>query len=195
MTLTTITINSIEYITYASLTEVNNYLNVEPVRSATWNALTDTDAVRGPFIIAGTRRLNLMSWAGEKTGGASQQNAWPRTGLEYPDGTDVSTSEVPQEIEDATALLAGSINIDNASADFGTSGSNLKSAAAGAVKAEFFRHVDGLVLQDESAFKLISLWLESATASSDTGALYTGDVDSTSTFNDLDQWGRSGGFP
>ena len=72
MTLTTITINTIDYVTYASLAEVNAYLNVEPVRSEAWNALTDDDATRGPFIIAGTRRLNLLSWAGEKTGGAAQ---------------------------------------------------------------------------------------------------------------------------
>lgn len=196
MSLTTITINTIEYVAFASLAEVNNYLNVEPVRSEAWNALTDDDVTRGPFIISGTRRLNLLSWAGEKTGGAAQQNAWPRTGLTHADGTAVADDEVPQEIEDATALLAGSINIDTATADSGTSGDNVKSAAAGSVNVSFFKSSKiGKVLQDESAFTLISQWLASSGVSAQVGGLYTGDAAAESTFDNIDQWGRSGGFP
>lgn len=195
MSLSTITINTVDYIAYASRVEVNGYLNVEPVRSTAWNALTDDDATRGPFIISGTRRLNMLSWGGEKTGGAAQQNAWPRTGLFHADGTAVADDEVPQEIEDATALLAGSINLDNETADSGRSGSNVKTAAAGSVNVTFFKTGAGKVLQDESAFNLISQWLASSGVSAQVGGLYTGDAGAESTFDDLDAWGRTGGFP
>ena len=195
MTLSTITINAVNYTTYASRTQVNNYLNVEPVRMADWNALADSDLARGVYIIAATRRLNLLSWQGSKTGGASQVNAWPRTGLTYADGTAVSTSEVPQEIEDATALLSGSINLDKETADNGTSGSNVKTAKAGSVNVEFFRKTDGLLLQDETAFKLLFQWLEASTASTAIGPLYTGNAEAASTFSDIDNWGRNGGYP
>jgi len=195
MTLSVITINAINYDTYASRAQVNNYLNVEPVRMADWNALADSDAARGIYIIAATRRLNLLSWQGTKTGGASQVNAFPRTGLLYADGTAVSTSEVPQEIEDATALLAGSINLDTDTADNGSSGSNVKTAVAGSVNVSFFRQTDGLMLQDETAFKLISQWMEAATTSTAIGAMSTADPDAASRFSDIDNWGRTGGYP
>lgn len=196
MTLTTITINTVDYVAYAGRVEVNSYLNVEPVRSEAWNALTDDDATRGPFVIAGTRRLNLLSWSGEKTGGAAQLNAFPRTGLYYADGTAVSSVEVPQEIEDATALLAGSINLDNETADSGTSGDNVKSAKAGSVNVAFFKSEKiAKALQDESAFTLIQQWLASSGVSAAVGGLYTGDACAESTFDDIDNWGRSGGFP
>ena len=194
MTINTITINSLDYEAYATRAQVNGYLAVDPVRKATWEALTDDDDSRGPDIVAATRRLDLLSWQGEKTGGAAQENAWPRTGLTYPDGTAVSTSEVPQEVENATALLAGSIAISAKVADEGTSGSNIKGVKAGSAEVDFFRAQKGKPLQDETAFKLVQQWLEASALSSALGPLATG-TDGESTFEDIDQWGRTRGFP
>ncbi len=194
MTINTITISTIDYIAYATRVQVNSYLAIDPVRGTTWTALTDSDDIRGPFIVAATRRLDLLTWQGEKTGGAAQVNDWPRTGLTYPDGTAVSTTEVPQEVEDATALLSGSIAITAAVADAGSSGSNVKGVKAGSAQVDFFRAQEGKPLQDETAFALIQFWLEGHAVNSSVGPLAT-DTSGVSTFTDLDQWGRTRGFP
>ena len=195
MTIGTITINSIAYTTYATRTEVNEIINIDPVRGATWTALADTDDVRGPFIVAATRRLDLLTWQGTKTGAEGTQfEAWPRTGLSYPDGTAVSTTLSPQELVQATALLAGSIAISAKVADEGDSGSNIKGVKAGSAEVDFFRQQTGKPLQDETAFKLIQQWLEAAATSSALGPLATG-TEGVSTFTDIDAWGRNRGFP
>ncbi len=192
MTITTITINTVGYTSYASVAEADAYLAVDPVRKATWEALSTDD--KGLNLIAATRRLDLLSWQGEKTGGAVQENKWPRIGVSYPDGTAVSTSEVPQEVENATALLAGSIAITAKLADAGTSGSNTKRVKAGSAEVEFFRQQEGKPLQDETAFALILIFLEAASTSDALGPLATG-TDGESSFEDIDEFGRNRGFP
>ena len=67
MTISTITIETVDYVSYASVAEADAYLNVDPVRESTWEAL-DTDG-KGKKLVAATRRLDLLSWQGEKTGG------------------------------------------------------------------------------------------------------------------------------
>lgn len=192
MTISTITIATVDYTAYASVAEADPYLAVDPVRGAIWGALAVD--VKGAHLVAATRRLDLLDWQGEKTGGASQENKWPRTGVSYPDGTAVSTVEVPQEVENATILLAGSIAISAAVANAGSSGTNVKSVKAGSAAVAFFRQQDGKPLQDETAFKLVQIFLEASAFSSALGPLATG-TDGESTFEDIDQWGRTRGFP
>ena len=163
MSITTITIESIGYTSYASLAEADAYLNIDPVREAAWELLSDDD--KGKKLVAATRRLDLLPWNGEKTGEEGvQENAWPRTGVTYPDGTAVSTTEVPIEVQNATILLAGSIAITAATADAGSSSSNQKRLKAGSAEIEFFSPVEGVALQDETAFDLISIFTGGATA-------------------------------
>ena len=192
MSISTITINSIAYIGYASVAEANEYLTVDPTRSATWDGLTDFQ--KGSYIIAATRRLDLLTWQGEKTGGASQANKWPRTNVTYPDGSDVSTTEVPLEVENATILLAGSIAIDTGVADAGTSGTNTKRVKAGSTEVEFFAPKDGVPLQDKTVYDLIKIFLEATAVSSATGNAAFG-TDGESSFDDIDNWGVDRGFP
>ncbi len=194
MTLSTITIATIDYTVYATREEVNNYLAVDPVRNAAWSALADTDDARGPFIVSATRRLDMLNWQGEKAGGATQENAWYRTGVSYADGTTVGDAELPLEVENSTALLAGSININPSDSQQGTSGSNIKKEKVGPIEQEFFRSQTGVILQDESAYNLIKQFLESSVVSAATGPLASG-TGCDSTFADIDQWGRSRGFP
>lgn len=194
MTINTITISGVDYIAYATRVEVNEYLAVDPVRMAAWAALPDTDDARGPYIVAATRRLDMLQWMGTKTGGATQENDWPRTGVKYPDGTDVSTTEVPLDVQNATALLSGSILINPSSANQGTSGSNTKRAKAGPVETESFRFVQGVQLQDESAYKLVFPYLASAGSGAGVGPLTSG-TNGKSSFSNIDEWGRSRGFP
>lgn len=192
MTITVLTIGSDAYTSYASEAEADIYLAADPVRKAAWEALAAGDP-REILLVAGTRRLDFLSWKGEKTGGAAQVNAWPRTGVQYPDGTAVSTSEVPQEIEDATILLAGTINITPTVSQAGSSGSNRKRLKAGPAEIEFFRPTAGKPLQDESAFDLINIFLEAETTSASLGPLATG-TDGESEFCDQDKYGRTRGF-
>lgn len=193
MSITTISIDAVNYIAYASVAEADAYLNIDPTREASWEALS-TD-VKGKYLVAATRRLDLLSWQGTKTGGeGTQEEAWPRTGVEYSDGTAVSTTEVPIELENATILLAGAISLDTSNSNFGTSGTNVKEAKAGSASVEFFRPSDGNPLQEETAYQLIKQFLEAASISSDLGALASG-TDGTSTFDDIDNWGLSDGFP
>lgn len=189
MSITVFTIDTITYNSYASVAEADAYLNIDPVREATWEALTTEEKEKK--LIAATRRLDLLDWGGSKTGDAdTQANAWPRTGVTYTDGTSVSTSEVPQEVEDATILLAGSIAITAAEADQGTSGSNIKTAKAGSASVTFFRATEGSALQDETAFKLVQQFLAYAQATDSAVGNYFSDEDParTSEFDDADRY-------
>lgn len=162
MTITTITIATVDYTSYASLVEANERLAVDPVRGTAW-ALLDDDQ-KGANLVAATNRLDLLNWGGSKTGAADTQlNAWPRTGLTYKDGTAVSTTEVPLEVEAATILIAGDITLSASAAEAGTSGSNTKRVKAGSAEVEFFRPtIPGAALQNEAAFKLVSCFLASS---------------------------------
>lgn len=190
MTITTITISAVDYTAYASVAEADPYLAVDPVRAVTWAALSADQ--KGGFLVAATRRLDLLDWEGEKTGGAAQENKWPRTGLTYPDGTAVSTTEVPKEVENAAILLAGSIAITASKADAGTSGSNTKRVKAGSAEVEFFRStLPGTALQDETAFKLIGPFLGGALTALFGGATGT---DGSSSFTCKDAPGLTDGY-
>lgn len=192
MTISTITINTIDYIAYASVAEADAYLAVDPVRMATWAALSAND--KGVNLVSGTRRLDFLEWMGTKTGGDGQENDWPRTGLTYEEsGNPVSTTEVPKEVENATILLAGSIAITASVSQSESSGSNTKRVKAGSAEVEFFRLQAGKPLQDESAFDLVQQWTEGAGVSAATGPLASG-VDGESSFCDPDQFGLDRGY-
>lgn len=193
MTIADITIGANTYKSYASVAEADAQLAVDPVRKATWEALQDD--VKGQYLVAATNRLDLLTWLGKKTGGATQLNAWPRSGLKYADGTDVSSTEVPNQLQRATILLAGSIASDPASADAGSSASTTKKVKAGSAEVEFFHSTPALVgkpIQDESAFELIKAWLEGAITTG-TGTFASGTT-ATSSFGTSGQYDRTQGY-
>ena len=191
MSITTITIGANDYIAYASVAEADIYLAVDPVRSAAWTALTPDQ--KGINLIAATRRLDQLPWVGEKTGGAAQVNAWPRTGVSYPDGTAVSTTDVPTEVEQATIIIAGDITLSSTAAETSTPGSNIKRTKAGSAEVEFFRPTSGTLLPNLAAFNLVKAFL-SANSSSLFG-LSSGSTDSSvSSFSDANKYGRVEGF-
>ena len=192
MSISTLTIGGQDYISYASLAEANIYLAVDPVRMATWGGLTDDQ--KNSYLAAATRRLDLLTWQGAKTGGASQANKWPRTGVQYPDGTGVSTTEVPLEVGNATCVMAGSIAMDSDNAEAGSTGTNTKRVKAGSVEVLFFRPAAGVPLQDQTAYDMVLLFLEASTVNTSTGSVAYG-TDGTSSFDDIDGWGLDRGFP
>jgi len=194
MTITTITIETVDYTAYASVVQADALLNTDPVRETTWEALSTDE--KGKRLVAATRRLNMLNWQGSKTGGDdAQTNAFPRTGLTYPDGSAVSTSEVPQEIEDACILLAGTIAISAAKAQAGTSGNEKKRLKAGSAEIEYFRPTKGKALQDESAWALIKYWISGSLTGLTTGQAVFGNSDTTYFSDDQLGNGLTRGYP
>ena len=175
MSLTDISVGSNAYVAYASVAEADTALAVDPVRMAAWAVLSDDS--KGINLVASTRRLDLLSWAGSKTAGTAQDNAWPRTGLVYADSTAVPDNVIPRDLERATILLAGSIASTPAQANAGTSGRAISRVKAGSAEVEFFRQqetITGKPIQDETAFELIRRWLKGRSGSAATGALASG---------------------
>lgn len=199
MTISTITIGSVDYISYASVAQADARLAVDATRAATWAGKTTDE--KGALLVQATNRMDLLAWAGTKTGGdVAQANKFPQTGLVYASGTSVSTTEVPQGVEDATIILAGSIALDPEAGDAGSSGSNVKNVKAGSTGVTFFRQTTGVPLADETAYLLVKEFLSSSgIVGAGVGAMSSGtDTDdeyAKSSFDDRDAWGRNVGFP
>lgn len=193
----TITISANNYSAYNSVALADIYLAVDPVRAAPW-ATKNTDG-KGGLLVAATRRIDLFTFPGEKTGGEAQTTQWPRTGVSYADGTPVPDDTIPQDIIDATTLLAGTMASTPAAAQAGSSGSNKKRLKAGSAEIEYFRPTDGVPLQDETAYALLKNWLASASGVTSTtaslGALASGTCE-RSRFCETDMgFGLQEGYP
>ena len=167
MSLTTVRLagSTHDYPVYNSVTAADIILSVDPVRRTAWGALDANGKKRK--LIAATTRLDILPWDGERAGGHEQGTAWPRTGLKYPDGTDIPEDVIPAAVERAHALLAGSIARVPSQAEEGTSSQAIESVRAGSVSVRYFRRsrqVRGQPLQDETAYALIRRWLSGAGA-------------------------------
>lgn len=106
MSLTMLTVDGTQYVSYATLAEANACLRVEPALYGGWNALTDEE--KSVRLIAAARRLDLLPWAGQAL---TAGQAWPRTGVTYADGSDVPDTVAPLEVERAVIWLAGNVNL------------------------------------------------------------------------------------
>lgn len=136
MTLTTLTINTVGYISYATLQEASEYIAVDPIKKPIWDNLADDDA-RASYLVQATRRLDTLNWTGEKTNGSLQENAWPRVGVKYPNGDDVDSSEVPFDVETACIILATSAVSDPTLLTVSTP-RDQKRVKAGTAEVEYF---------------------------------------------------------
>lgn len=192
MTITTITIGSNTYDSYATVAEADIYLAVDPNRNSVWSSLTPDQ--KGSNLISATRLLDTLNWVGIKTNPSPAQNTqWPRTNVFYPDGTAVGVNDLPIEVENATILLAGSIAIDSEVAISGSSGSNKKRIKAASLELEFFRPTEGNIIKDNDAYTLIRIFLEGGLNKLN-GFCKPGE-NVGSSFNDPDAWGKTRGFP
>lgn len=90
MSLVQIEVNGIEYHSYASVDEANEYLAVDAVYKSSWSALTAE--VRGEWLIYATRIVDGFNYSGEANG----DTQFPRDGA----------TDIPVEVERATILLA-----------------------------------------------------------------------------------------
>ena len=177
MGITTLTIHGNTYTSYASLAEADAYLAVDPTRGAAWCALSET--TRNSHLVAATRNLDRLGYTGAKVSD-SQANEWPRTGATE-SGVAVGDTDVPQSLEDACCVLAGSIALDAEAGNAGTTGSNIKAVGAGSARVEFFRPTTGGPLPDATALALVSGLLAVPTGSY---GLASG-VDGVSSFGDV----------
>lgn len=159
MSLTDITIGATTYQSYASVAEADALLAIDPTRGTAWDALSN-DA-KGARLVAATRAIDLRNWQGSRTGDP-QATAFPRTGLPDCDGVEQPTDTIPQRVEDATIYLAGTIELNNAAAGAGGSGSNIKRAKAGSAEVEFFRPTAGVPMIDEDAWALLKCFANDA---------------------------------
>lgn len=195
MSISTITIGTVDYTSYASVAEADAYLAADPVRGSTWNALAEDN--KKINLVAATRRLDTLTWKGKKAGGSAQINAWPRDDLSYPDGTDVPDNEVPEAIEIATILLAGTIAVDPQHASHGGGTQRAVSRVkAGTAEVEFADTASIVALAraplaDPTALEYIRFWLTTSVPVS-TGFV-TG-TDAKSSFSCPSAYDRSRGF-
>ena len=187
MSLTDITIGSVVYKSYASATEADAHLAVDPVRSTTWAAATADE--KSEYLVAATRRLDLLNWIGEPETPV-QENEFPRTGLTYRGET---VSGIPAPLERATALLAGTIASNSTAADKSTQSAAsraISEVVAGPATVRFSStggSTKSLPLADETAFELVKQWLGG-------GVTYAGFVSGLGGCNDDDDYGRYRGF-
>ena len=107
MSLTTIAIGGTDYPSYATVAEADAYLGVDPLRRAAWSGLRP-QRDKGVNLIAATRRLDSLNWAGSKAA-ASQATEWPRQGLFYETGDAVPGDAIPERLEQACILMAGGL--------------------------------------------------------------------------------------
>lgn len=138
----TITIDTTNYTAYASVSDANKYLGGEFSDAAVrWRdaTLTDDDA-KGRALVSATRLLNRQLWPGEKTDGEDQTDAWPRTSTGI-SGLDEDT--VPQDIIDASVLIAADINNGVNVTGSTTTDDRIRRQQAGSVSIEYFRDNDG----------------------------------------------------
>ena len=192
MTITTITIGGNQYQSYASVAEADARLLVDPIRGATWAALTADQ--KGINLVAATNRLDLEKYSGQKTV-STQANRWPRDnalcdGVAVPDGT------LPQEMEDGTIILAGSIAVDSAASAAGTGPQNIRRVRAGSAEVEFFTQQRNasfsLARSAPDAFAIIRCLLDGAGVGVGRG-LASG-TDGESSFCDPEYPGLTDGF-
>ena len=180
MSLTTITIDGVDYQAYASLAEADPYLAADPIRSAAWAAAVEDN--KRIYLVAATRRLDLLRWAGQPTD-ASQRTEFPRTGLTFR-GEPIPDNEIPAALEHATILLAGTIASTPRAAGKATTRS-IRKVRAGPAEIEFFSggEQSAPLIADETAFELIRQWV-SGGRTAGTGPFVSGACPSESRTDD-----------
>ena len=184
MTLSTLTVGSNSYQSYASVAEADAYLLVDLVRGPSWSPLTNDE--KSKRLVAATRRLDLLTWKGKQTGGGAQGLEWPRSGLTYEGGAAVPDNIIPDKLAEATALLAGTITMDSTHAEHGGGTTpEVKRVQAGTSQVEFFSGArlgdTESELADTTALQLIRQWTEGGAAVSIGGLAATG-LSGTSSF-------------
>lgn len=126
----TVTIDTIDFETYATVEEADEYLAAD-FGATLWRAETDDDQ-KARALVTSTRILNRLSWAGQPED-SDQPLAWPRSGI---DGVDEDV--IPQRVIDASIVLAKLIHAGSKVDDQQTTETGIKREKAGSVEIEYF---------------------------------------------------------
>lgn len=135
----TITIDAVNYESYLSVSDADDFLNADLGLNAIWAAASTDD--KGRALVSATRWIDQQTWQGEKVSDA-QALDWPRTGVTV-EGNEVSSASVPQDILDGCATLAALLIQSSTIATSSSTGSNIKRVLAGSAEVEFFRPTTG----------------------------------------------------
>jgi len=190
----TVTIGSDDYEVYVTVSTANIYLAGDSLRYPTWSVTSSDDKARA--IISATRYIDRQRWQGSKTSDA-QVLQFPRSGLTRADGTDVDEAEVPQEVLDATSILAGEIAADPSILNLLNAGSNIRRVQAGSAGVEYFKPtLDSATKLPTSISELLSFFLEGANTSSGEvfGTDYYDDSNNNATYISKKTFGRTQPF-
>ena len=130
------------YKSYLTVEEADITLAVEINRRAAWMALSTDDKAR--MLVASTRRIDFFEFKGAKAD-PDQTTKWPRQNSDdveaLPEDVISTGLEIPNSIEEATALLAGTIASNPAAASVQHPDADqryLKRAKAGTAEVEYF---------------------------------------------------------
>ena len=191
MSLTQIRIGSstVDYDSYASVDEADEYLVVDPVLRATWDA--ESADGKGIALISATRHLDSLVWAGAKAD-ADQETQWPRSGLLDRDGQTLDSGTVPDEIEQATILLAGDLAQDPAALTADGEAEVQREQVGPKAVSYFWRQRDPVerAIPNARALALVRCWL----AGQAPGIPEVSGTDGVSLFADQEPYGRSRGL-
>ncbi len=126
----TVTILGVEYDTYATVAEADDYLEAD-FTATVWRAETDDDE-KARALVTATRLLDRQIWPGEKADEA-QPLAWPRMGV-----TGYDDYEIPQAVIDACCLLAKYIHEGSTVETSVSTANNTRRLKAGSAEIEYF---------------------------------------------------------
>jgi hypothetical protein len=149
----TVTIDAIDYDTYADIADADEYLAAD-FGASLWRAELDDDQ-KARAEVTSTRILNRLIWAGDKTD-PDQPLAWPRTGTGI---SGVDDDEIPQPIIDASIVLAKLIHAGQNIDDQASTDSGVKRQKAGSVEIEYFLPTTDPQRLPVSVMELIGLYL------------------------------------
>lgn len=138
---------------YVSVSDATDIIDVNIHQSTAWNALSTTQ--QEYLLIWATRSLDAyVDWEGTKTD-ADSALRWPRTGVTDRDGNAVGINEIPEQLKQATALLASSLRATDRSGEQGRDG--VRRVKADVVEIELDENYRIGMLTDDLAFLLKGL--------------------------------------
>lgn len=176
---------------YVTAAEGDTYFSVRYGADA-WTGASTAD--KDASLVSARDQLDRQTWQGEQTvDPPTQPLAWPRTGVvdRYEDEVDSAT--VPDDIKEGQMELALSF-LQNAATQTATStGSNIKKVDADGALVEWFRPTSGTRFPS-TVDELVGQYLDGG-ASAGILVPYVSGTDGESSFEDLDEYGLTEGYP
>ncbi len=149
-------ISSQPYSVYGDLSDALLYLNASVTAT---NFLSSTEMLQSQLLVSAVRWLESVTWLGKKAD-STDELQWPRSGLNYVDGTAVDDSTIPVQVVNAEFELAAAL------ADDPDLRNTLQSPIprelrAGSVEMQFFRPWEVQIMTPfpTNVMALIGIWL------------------------------------